>query len=72
MRELGLKDKKAAVFGSYGWSGESVKMITSGLEEGGFEIVNEGMKVLWNPDEDIEKECFAYGKTFSKQLNISP
>jgi len=66
MRGLGFKGKKAAAFGSYGWSGESVKMITTGLEEAGFEIVNEGMKALWNPDEDIEKECFAYGKEVAK------
>ncbi|MBW1678845.1 MAG: anaerobic nitric oxide reductase flavorubredoxin [Deltaproteobacteria bacterium] len=66
MRGLGFKGKKAAAFGSYGWSGESVKMITTGLEEAGFEIVNEGMKALWNPDEDIEKECFTYGKEVTK------
>jgi flavorubredoxin len=69
MRGLGFKGKRAAAFGSYGWSGESVKMITTGLEEAGFEIVNEGMKALWNPDEDIEKECFAFGKEFSEQLS---
>lgn len=69
MRGLGFKGKKAAAFGSYGWSGESVKMITTGLEEAGFKVVNEGMKALWNPDEDIEKECFAYGKEFFEQLS---
>ena len=41
-------------------------MITTGLEEAGFEIVNEGMKALWNPDEDIEKECSTYGKEVAK------
>ncbi len=65
MEEIkGLKfiDKKAAAFGCYGWSGESVKLITEDLKEAGFEIINDGLKSLWNPDEDAIKECVVFGR----------
>lgn len=62
MRGLGFKNKKAAAFGAYGWSGESVKMITDRLKEGGFEIINEGLKEKWNPDTDALKNCFDFGQ----------
>ncbi|MBC8587216.1 anaerobic nitric oxide reductase flavorubredoxin [Paratissierella segnis] len=68
LRGLGLKDKKAAAFGSYGWSGESVDIIEQKLKDAKFEIVKDGIKVLWNPDEDALKECFEFGKSFAEKL----
>ncbi len=65
IRGLGFKNKKAAAFGAYGWSGESVKMISQRLAEGGFTIVNEGLKLLWNPDEEGVAACRAFGRDFS-------
>ena len=65
IRGLGFKNKKAAAFGAYGWSGESVKMISQRLAEGGFTIVNEGLKLLWNPDEEGVSACRAFGRDFS-------
>ncbi len=65
MEEIkGLKfiGKKAAAFGCYGWSGESVKLITENLKEAGFEIINDGLKSLWVPDENAIKECAVFGK----------
>ena len=52
MKGLKFKNKKAAGFGSYGWSGESPKHMTQELEACGFEILEEGLGVLWKPDED--------------------
>ena len=66
IKGLKFRGKKAAVFGCYGWSGESVKIISNTLETSGFHIVDEGLKVNWNPDdEDIEK-CAEYGKRLSE------
>jgi len=65
MEEIkGLKfmNKKAAAFGSYGWSGESVKQISKLLEGDGFEVINEGLRVTWKPDEAQKEEYFNYGK----------
>jgi flavorubredoxin len=66
IRGLGFKKKKAAAFGTYGWSGESVKMITEGLKTAGFEVVNDGIKALWNPDEKSLAECISFGKGFAE------
>ena len=68
IRGLGFKDKKAAAFGSYGWSGESVAMITERLREGGFTLVSDGMKEVWNPDEEGLVNCVSFGRGFGQQL----
>ncbi len=47
MRGLKPKGRTAKAFGSYGWSGESVKKIESYLEDMGFELLP-GERVLWN------------------------
>lgn len=62
---LKFKKKKAAAFGSYGWSGEAPKQIAAHLTEAGFEVVDEGVKLLWVPDEDGLKQCVEYGKRFA-------
>jgi flavorubredoxin len=62
IRGLKFRGKKAAAFGTYGWSGESVKMISQKLEEGGFGLVNEGIQSQWMPDEGSIKDCVEYGK----------
>ena len=52
MKQLKFKNKKAAAFGCYGWSGEAVKVLQEKLKEGGFQVVEENVKSLWNPDEE--------------------
>ena len=63
---LRFKNKKAASFGCYGWSGESIPKINGLLEKSGFELVNQGIKCLWNPDEESIKNCFEFGKKISR------
>ena len=71
---LGLKGKKAAAFGSYGWSGESTRIISEALTAAGFDVVNDGLKLLWKPDAEGIEKCTAFGselasKIGSKHLN---
>lgn len=61
IKGLKFTDKKAAAFGSYGWSGESVKIITEQLKEAKFDVVSEGIKELWNPDEAALERCKEFG-----------
>lgn len=68
IRGLSFKKKKGAAFGAYGWSGESVKMITERLREGGFTIVNDGFRNIWNPDDQGEEACRAFGRDFALQV----
>ena len=63
IKGMKLKGKKAVAFGSYGWSGEAVKLITEELRKSGFEIVNDGIRCMWTPDSDAEKELIEFGKS---------
>jgi len=68
IKGLGFKNKKAAAFGSYGWSGEGNKLITTELEHCGFELLNEGLKVSWNPDAEALTSCEEFGRTIGEAL----
>ncbi|HYE11656.1 MAG TPA: anaerobic nitric oxide reductase flavorubredoxin [Patescibacteria group bacterium] len=68
IKGLGFKNKKAAAFGSYGWSGEAVQMINEELKKGGFEVIDNGVKALWNPDKESLDKCFELGKHFGEAL----
>ena len=61
-----LKSKKAPAFGSYGWSGEAVKLITEELKKSGFEIMNDGIRVEWTPDIYMENNCIQFGENIAK------
>ena len=69
IRGLKFKNKKAAAFGSYGWSGEQVKMITDELNKAGFEIMNEGIRASWNPNEEAVEECYEFGRNIGNEIN---
>jgi flavorubredoxin len=68
IKGLQFKGKKGAAFGSYGWSGESVKIINDELNKAGFEIISEGIKELWNPDEDGLNRCRDLGRSILEKL----
>ncbi|HOO40385.1 MAG TPA: anaerobic nitric oxide reductase flavorubredoxin [Syntrophales bacterium] len=68
IKGLRFGGKKAAVFGSYGWSGESTKILSEHLEQSGFQMVGDGLRVLWNPDEEGIRQCFEFGQKLSEQL----
>lgn len=68
VKGLKFKEKKAAAFGSYGWSGESVKLLTEKLKDCGFEVVTEGMLSLWFPDKDEINSLIKFGKNFVGQI----
>lgn len=63
-----FKNKKGAAFGSYGWSGEAVKLMTEELEKAGIETINTGIRELWNPDEDALNRCREFGKSIIEAL----
>lgn len=52
LKSLKFKNKKAAAFGCYGWSGESVKILQKDLAEAGFDVVDAELRVNWNPTQD--------------------
>lgn len=68
MKGLKFRKKKAAAFGSYGWSGEGTKLISAALQGAGFELVDDGIRTLWVPDNDVLQQCRDYGRNFAKAL----
>jgi len=56
LKELKFKNKKAAVFGCYGWSGESTRILRERLTDAGFQVVEPEIRCNWNPtEEDLGK-----------------
>jgi flavorubredoxin len=69
MKGLKPQNKIGAAFGSYGWSGESVKLINKELESMKFEMVDPGLKIQYVPDKDGLDACFEFGKKIGMMLN---
>jgi len=65
---LKFKSKKAAAFGCYGWSGESVKILNDHLSKAGFEVIGEGFKTLWQPGDEALAEALEFGKAFAGKI----
>ncbi|MDY6029088.1 MAG: MBL fold metallo-hydrolase [Acidaminococcaceae bacterium] len=51
LKQLKFRNKKAAAFGCYGWSGESVKILQEKLRDAGFTVIDDSVKVMWHPEE---------------------
>jgi flavorubredoxin len=70
MKGLKFKNKKAAAFGCYGWSGESTAILSENLKSAGFELVDDGIRALWNPDHENQAKCIEYGKQFAAKAHV--
>ena len=72
MEKADLKGKIGAAFGSYGWSGESVQMMTDTMEHI-FEmnILKPGLKMLRRPDAGGLKQCSEFGKMIAEKIKES-
>jgi anaerobic nitric oxide reductase flavorubredoxin len=66
MKELKFKNKKAAAFGCYGWSGESAGMLNEMMKDAGFTVIDQVFKVNWNPDEDTRRRALEFGAEIAK------
>jgi len=62
------KGKKAAVFGSYGWSGEAVKLIEDHLRQLKFNIVLDGMSSRFSPGNEKVLALKEFGQKFAEEL----
>jgi flavorubredoxin len=67
----GLKPKNriGAAFGSYGWSGESVKIIQSELESMGAQIIDPGLRIQYVPDAEAIAQCVDFGRRIGDAVN---
>lgn len=67
---MGLKfiNKVGASFGSYGWSGESPKVLSEHLEKAKIKVLQEGLKLKYMPTEEELEKCVEFGKSFGEKL----
>ena len=65
---LKFRNKIGAAFGTYGWSGECIKRIEAGFAESGIEVVAEGVKSQFSPDEKDLLKCKELGHTIASKI----
>jgi len=68
MKGLRPQNKIGAAFGSYGWSGESVKLIHAELAAMKFDMIDDGLKIQYVPDKDGLAACRAYGRKIGQAV----
>ena len=67
------KGKPAAVFGSFGWSGEAVKLIEDHLKNLKLSIFTEGISEKFYPNNGKGERLTEFGKAFGEKiLNTNP
>ena len=71
MKGLKFKNKIGAAFGSYGWSGESVKLLEAQLKECNIPLIREGLLCKWQPDAAFLDSCRAFGREVADAVKKS-
>jgi len=69
MKGLKPASKIGGAFGSYGWSGESVKQVAAALAAMKFEMVDPFPRLQYVPDDDGIETCVEYGKKIGAAVN---
>ncbi len=68
LRGLKFKNKIGAAFGSYGWSGESVKILEGHLDQAKIIKVAPGILAKWQPAAEDLAKCRDFGRTIGKAI----
>lgn len=68
MKGLRPKNRLGAAFGSFGWSGECVKIITEQLQAMGLETPVEAVKTQFVPTHEVLSQCFEMGNALGEAL----
>ena len=71
LKGLKFQNKIGAAFGSYGWSGESVKIIEERLKESKVRLIREGLLCKWQPSETDIKTCEDFGREIAQAIKIT-
>jgi len=68
---LRFRNKKAAAFGSFGWTGGAVDRIQTRLMDSGFDI-SLALKMKWRPDGKALEECREHGRKIAREWALHP
>ncbi len=70
LKGLRFQNKIGAAFGTYGWSGESVKLIEEHLTRCKIPIVCPGIKAKWQPKPPDLEECRKLGRAVAAAIKM--
>lgn len=62
------RGKLAAAFGSYGWSGEGAKIMTSAMTSLKLDVMDEGLMIKFTPHDDTLNRCLDYGRMYGEKF----
>jgi flavorubredoxin len=68
MKGLKPKNKIGAAFGSYGWSGEAVKLIEDEFKEMKIELLQPGLRVQFVPEKSVLDACHEFGRKIGQAV----
>jgi len=71
IRGLKFKNKIGAAFGSYGWSGEAVKVLEDHLTRAGIPPAAAGVRAKWNPQPADLEACEKLGRAVAAAIKAS-
>ncbi len=67
----GRRHQLMGVFGSYGWSGEAVEELAHKIQEAGFRLGCDPLRIKFKPTEQILSLCEETGRKFAQALRQS-
>ncbi len=69
LKGLKFQNKIGAAFGTYGWSGESVKLIEEHLNRCKIPLAAQGVRAKWQPKPAELQKCEEMGRTVAQAIN---
>jgi anaerobic nitric oxide reductase flavorubredoxin len=71
LRGLKFQNKIGAAFGSYGWSGECVKLIEQHLATCNIPLAAPGVRAKWQPTAQDLQACVALGQAVAAKVKVA-
>ncbi len=71
VKGLRPQNKLGAAFGSYGWSGEAVKLIEAELAAMNFALIADGLRQQYVPDREGHAACVEFGRRIGDAVRQS-
>lgn len=71
VKNINLKDKVGAAFGSYGWSGEAPRLVLE-IMKNKFQMrtIEPGFLIKYEPDQKDLEKCREFGKKIAEEITL--
>lgn len=71
VKNVNLKDKTGAAFGSYGWSGEAPRLVLEIMKNKfGMDIIESPLMIRYTPDQTGLEKCRKFGREIAERLML--